>query len=293
MCSQSRGNSQPPLWGARGDLFPRIQLFFRNLLVLHEFDMGRWLLLPCVLLWSAAAWAQGDAYDALKTRCRAGSEVDCNGWAALSAERCEDGIGAACQDLIALAKEGWADAQYRLGLAYAAGRGFQPSLGHAKILLLEAAEQGHVWARQWFEHDPAALDGAFGFKLGEPFTPPAGAKVEHTPEGMRYAVQPAEPVHPFTQYFVVTTPKSGLIHTIEAEVELEQDPAQRQFAAAHLRLQKELWIQPQESRPIDQARVDFVSKEGRAARLSRKFHTLSVQFRDPYMLEQGLAESSP
>ena len=253
--------------------------------------MGRNLLLPCLVLWSAAAWAQGDTYESFKAQCRAGSEVDCTALATLATEQCEDGTGGACEDLIALAKEGWPEAQYRLGMAYAAGWGFRPSLDHAKLLIREAADQGHIWARQWFEHAPAAIDGAFGFKLGANFAPPSGSKPERTAEGLRYAVKPAQPVRPFTQYFVVTTPATGLIHTIEAEVELEKYPAQQQFAYAHLRLQKEFWTEPQESRHIYQAQVDFVSQEGRAIRLSCKFHTVYVQYSDSSLRDQGMSEA--
>ena len=254
--------------------------------------MGRRLLLPCLVLWSATLWAQGGLYESLQAQCRAGSEVDCIGLAALSTEKCEDGVEDACKDLIALAKAGWPDAQYRLGMAYAAGWGFRPSLERGRLLIREAANQGQIWARQWFEHDPAAIDGAFGFKLGELFTPPSGSQAERGPEGNRYSVQPAQPVHPFTQYFVVTTPKSGLIHTIAAEVELEKYPAQQQFAYAHLRLQKEFWTQPQESRKIYQAQVDFVSQEGRAVRLSCKFHTVYVLYSDPHLRDQAVTEAN-
>jgi TPR repeat protein len=257
---------------------------------MQEFKMGRGLLLPCLVLWSATAWAQAD-YDSLKSQCRAGSDVDCVGLGAIANEKCEDGVESACKDLIALAKEGWPDAQYRLGTAYVAGWGFRPSLEQGKLWLQEAANQGHIWAEQWFKHNPAAIDGAFGFKLGAPFTPPPGATAERTAEGLRYVVKATKPVHPFTEYSVVTTPKTGLIHTIEAEVELQKYPAQQQFAYAHLRLQKEFWTQPQETRRIYQAQVDFVSQEGRTVRLSCKFHTVYVVYADSYLREQGLAES--
>jgi TPR repeat protein len=249
------------------------------------------LLLPFLLLWGVTAHAQADNYEALKTQCRADSEVDCVGLGAIANEKCEDGVEAACQDLIALAQDGWPDAQYRLGMAYAAGWGFRPSRDQARIWTREAANQGHMWARQWFEHDPAAIDGAFGFKLGQTFAPPTGAKAERTPDGNRYAVKAAKPVHPFTQYFVVTTPVTGLIHTIEAEVELQKYPAQQQFAYAHLRLQKEFWNQPQESRHFYQAQVDFISQDGRAVRLTCKFHTVYVLYTDAHLRDQGMSEA--
>jgi len=241
------------------------------------------------LLWAATVHAQADC-ESLKSLCRQESETDCVGWGAIAAERCEDGDPAACKDLLTLAKEGWPDAQYRLGMAFATGWGFRPSIDLAKVWMREAADQDHPWARAWLEQEPEAINGAFGFNLGDEFVPPNGAQPERTTRGLRYRVTPARPVHPFVDYFVVTTPKTHLIHSIEAEAELEKYPAQQQFAYAHLRMQKEYWNQPYETRRIYQAQADFVTREGRAARLSCRFHTVYVEYFDAFLRDQGIEE---